>query len=90
MNYNAPLYGEIDMIARNVNEIIFVEVKTATQTKLGQPEDQIDDSKMEKLENAFEIYAAAQEVEWDYRFDIVSIFLGRKGPKIKHFKDCLA
>ena len=90
MNYNAPLYGEIDMIARNGNEIIFVEVKTATQTKLGQPEDQIDDSKMEKLENAFEIYAAAQEVEWDYRFDIISIFLGRKGPKIKHFKDCLA
>jgi ribonuclease HII/Holliday junction resolvase-like predicted endonuclease len=90
MNYSAPLYGEIDLIIRNGNEIIFVEVKTATQTKLGQPEDQIDDSKMEKLENAFEIYAAAQEEEWDYRFDIVSIILGKKGPMIKHFEDCLS
>jgi len=45
---------------------------------------------MEKLENAFEIYAAAQEEEWDYRFDIVSIILGKKGPMIKHFEDCLS
>ncbi|MFQ6607761.1 MAG: ribonuclease HII [Fidelibacterota bacterium] len=90
MNFNAAPYGEIDIVARNENEIIFVEVKTATQNKLGEPEDQVDEIKMKKLKNAFEIYAASYEEEVDYRFDIISVFLSRKGPKIKHFQDCLS
>ena len=89
MNFNAAPYGEIDVVANNALTTVFVEVKSATQTTLGELQDQIDESKLEKLSNAFESYIASHEQETDYRFDIITVLFGHGKPKIQHYKDCL-
>lgn len=89
MNYNAAPYGEIDIVAWNMESTIFVEVKTASQTKLGDPESQVDEKKIEKLENVFEIYTSRHDQEGEFRFDIITVLLGKGKPKIQHFIDCL-
>ncbi|MBL7047735.1 MAG: ribonuclease HII [Candidatus Marinimicrobia bacterium] len=90
MNYNASPYGEIDIIARNNDTLVFVEVKTVTQEKLGEPELKIDDQKIEKLERAFEVYLQVVEDDTDCRFDVMTVFLGKGRPVIKHYVSCLS
>ena len=48
MNFHTAPYGEIYIIARNDDITVFVEVKTATQTKFGELEEQVDEVKLEK------------------------------------------
>ena len=68
---------------------MFVEVKTVTQEKLGEPELKIDDQKIEKLERAFEVYLQVVEDDTDCRFDVMTVFLGKGRPVIKHYVSCL-
>ncbi len=89
MNFNASPYGEIDIIARNNDTLVFVEVKTVTQEKLGEPELKIDEQKIEKLERAFDVYLQAVENDTDCRFDVMTVFLGKGRPVIKHYVSCL-
>ena len=41
-------YGEVDIIAREANSVVFVEVKTRTSTNDGRPFEAVDIRKQEK------------------------------------------
>ena len=47
-NYHSR-FGEIDLIARNAQDLIFVEVKARSQTKYGQSHEVISNSKQKKI-----------------------------------------
>ncbi len=47
-NYRCP-YGEIDIVARKDDTLVFVEVRTKTTTLYGSPEESITRTKMEHL-----------------------------------------
>jgi len=49
-------YGEIDIIAKDDNEIVFVEVKLRTNTAFGTPEESITKAKKQRILNTI----------WDY------------------------
>jgi len=79
--------GEIDLIARAGNRLIFVEVKTRTSDAISFPERAVDGSKQRALIRAGREYARRANVAWsDVRFDVVAI-TGLKRPKIEHFED---
>src|SRR3989344_8697212 len=44
-------YGEIDIIARKEGRIIFVEVKTGTGTRFGQPYEAVQPHKVRKIQS---------------------------------------
>lgn len=71
-NYKC-VYGEIDIIARDDDCIVFVEIKTRRNTKEIMPEDSIGYSKKQHLLKSAEYYINALPVEINYRFDIISI-----------------
>ena len=66
--------GEIDIIARDNNCIVFVEVKTGSTNKYGPPEDRITMSKRKQLYKiANEFVNQNPKLETDFGFDAVII-----------------
>ncbi len=65
---------EIDLIAQDGKEIVFVEVKTYKDNKWGYPEDKVDYKKRKNLKRAGNQYILRYSPKTkSYRFDIVAI-----------------
>lgn len=86
-NYKTSV-GEIDIIARDGNTIVFVEVKTRTDDSFGYPFEAVNKKKRQKLKNLALLYLKRQVKESPVRFDVLSIFYtdGRER-EIEHIKD---
>ena len=82
-------FGEIDLIARRGDEILFVEVKTRTADRTGLPETAVDYHKLRHLQKAARIYLNSRGWNCFWRLDIISVELNReKGTaKIKWFNN---
>jgi putative endonuclease len=81
--------GEIDIIAKDKGEIVFVEVKTREMQKYLNtlPEENITYGKLAKLAKIANIYLKSKSLEnSDFRFDAISVWLDldNKLAKIKH------
>lgn len=78
--------GEADIIARDEEWLVFVEVKTRRNTDKGFPSDAVDARKREKYEKIALAYAAEYSgTEVPVRFDVVSIVvIGNGKAMIRH------
>lgn len=78
--------GEADIIARDEEWLVFVEVKTRRNTDKGFPSDAVDARKREKYERIALAYAAEYSgTEVPVRFDVVSIVvIGNGKAMIRH------
>ncbi|MBT4578553.1 MAG: ribonuclease HII [Candidatus Marinimicrobia bacterium] len=89
MNRNCPPHGEIDIIAKNGNEFVFIEVKTAYKTHPNSLDEKVDSNKLKKISHAIFKYQEDTEQIDDFRIDCVSVLLQNKKPIIKHFEGIL-
>jgi len=89
MNRNCPPHGEIDIIARNHDEIVFVEVKTAFKTNPDLLDEKVNHDKLKKISHAIYQYQKETEQIDDIRIDCISVILQKKKPIIKHFEGIL-
>ena len=83
-------YGEVDIIAQDDKTTVFVEVKTRTSTKDGQPFEAVDLRKQEKITRiALAWLKKHGRLEQRARFDVVSILWPdtRGEPQIQHFRN---
>jgi len=78
---------EIDIIAKDGDEIVIVEVKTRSTDFFGYPEDAVDEKKENFLIRATESYIETNNINVDTRFDIVAITHNAKSTKIYHIVD---
>ncbi len=76
--------GEIDLIVKKGDLMIFVEVKTRNNLKFGTPEQFVSQRQQEVIIETANAYVS--EVDWQgpIRFDIVAIVPGKE---IMHFED---
>lgn len=75
---------EADIIAYYEGTLVFVEVKTRQNDKLGQPEEAVTRSKQRgyiKLANAYMLQHRRQE---EVRFDVISIIINSTDFQLKH------
>ncbi|MBL4593716.1 MAG: YraN family protein [Flavobacteriales bacterium] len=78
---------EIDIIAINQEEIIFVEVKTRSTDVFGAPEEAVTQTKQQHLINGADYYIQEKEIDLECRFDVISIILNSNQKEIKHIKN---
>ena len=89
LNFRTP-EGEIDIIAKNKEGIVFTEVKTRSNTSLEYPEEAITDTKLEHMLNCAEWYMIQHpELDDNWRIDVIAI-IGRmveQNPSIEWFQN---
>ncbi len=80
--------AEVDIIAYNGRQIIFVEVKTRTTDVHGQPEESVGEEKQKSLFKVAEAWLYERKMDGaPVRFDVISILMKpKKQPDIKHFE----
>ena len=65
--------SEIDLIVLRNNQLVFVEVKTKSQSRFGAPEAAIDQKKIRMLLQGAEHYILEQDWRGPIRFDVISV-----------------
>lgn len=73
-------YGEIDLVAEDEHDLIFVEVKTRRGTAFGLPEEAVTHRKQQKIVQVASYYLdlhACSDRSW--RIDVVAVQLSKNG-----------
>jgi putative endonuclease len=79
--------AEADIIARDGEHLVIVEVKTREDASFGPPERAIDEEKRRHLLRVARAYARRTETPWErVRFDLVTVVLTIP-PEINLFRD---
>jgi len=81
-------FGEIDIVAKDKKELVFVEVRTKIGDTYGSPEDSLTKNKLRRLRQNAIGYVNKNNWKGDYRIDAVCIVLAHneddKPEKIEH------
>jgi len=78
--------GEIDLVAREGNYLVFVEVKSRSSEAFGTPEEAITVAKRRRLIRTAQKYLLEHPTELEVRFDVVTLFRG----KAKLYRDAFS
>lgn len=79
--------GEIDIIAKDKDYIVFVEVKARMSGMFGDPAEAVTETKQYKIRSVASVYLMQKgKTEANCRFDVVAV-LGDEDADIRHIKD---
>ena len=77
--------GEIDIIAKQKEVFIFIEVKTRRSTAFGMPSEAVNYRKQTKIINtALQYLAFTHNQSCPFQFDIIEVLLTAPWPSINH------
>ncbi len=79
--------NEIDILARDGNFLVVVEVKTRRSSYFGEPEEFVSRAKQRALIKAANGYIQKKNIDLETRFDIVSVLFAGKSYTVKQIKD---
>ncbi len=86
-NYRC-IFGEIDLVATDQDEIVFVEVKSRRSKDFGNPEAAVDIKKQKKISRIAMNYLAEKELgDHNARFDVVAIHFLPEGERVEIIKN---
>ncbi len=80
-------FGEIDIIARTAQYIVFVEVKTRSTGAIARPMEFVDAPKQKRIQKTAMLYLAGHPTGLQPRFDVVEVFLEGDQTKIRHLEN---
>lgn len=85
-------FGEIDIVARDGDEVVFVEVKARTSAEWGAPEESVTPAKQRKICRTALAFAGRHKLrDRPLRFDVVAVLLeDPEKPRFTLYKDAFA
>lgn len=80
--------NELDIVASTDREIVFIEVKTRSNTNFGEPEDAVTEEKQKSLFKVADAWLHERRLDGaPIRFDVISIIKpGEKDQKLRHIE----
>ena len=86
-NYRCPL-GEVDIVARDGESLVFVEVKSRRSDKFGVPQLAVGAKKQEKLSKIALYYLKEKRLHGrQARFDVVAVRILSEGNRVELIKN---
>lgn len=80
--------GEIDIIAKDKEEIVIIEVKTRKCLEYGKPAEAVDNNKRKHIYKAAEYYLYIKRLEKAYvRIDVIEVYIKENKYYINHIKN---
>ncbi|MBT6807889.1 MAG: YraN family protein, partial [Flavobacteriales bacterium] len=77
--------AEIDIIGQLKDTLVFVEVKCRKSEFFGRPEQAINHKKESLYKLTAEHYLEVNDLEYEVRFDVISIIHNNNKTEIEHF-----
>lgn len=90
-NWRCPI-GEVDIVARDGDWLVLVEVRTRRGTRFGRPEESIGRVKQDKLVALGQYYAQVTGWPGPWRIDVVAVELGPDDAagRVTHYPNAVA
>ena len=86
-NYRCPL-GEIDLILERNSTLVFIEVKTRSSNRYGEPWEAVTPTKQERIRRVATWYLREQELNpAAFRFDVFTVLLGCQPWQYRWFQE---
>lgn len=86
-NYRMRM-GEIDIIARDGEYLVFVEVKTRRSSRYGSPFDAVDFRKQQQIAKVALAYMSRHGLtEVAVRFDVIAVYLSDGAPRVEQIQN---
>lgn len=79
--------AEVDIIAKDGETLVFVEVKTRSNDTTQKPQEAIGRKKQKLMVKAATVYAEKINHDWEIRFDVIAIIHYKNPPTINHIVD---
>lgn len=81
-------FGEIDLIAQDGDEVVFVEVKARATPTFGYPEDSVTPEKIRHILRVAQSYLEEKkQTESPWRIDVLAVEYDQNPPKVTHLKN---
>lgn len=79
--------GEIDIIALDKKEIVFIEVKTRTSNKYGAPSEAVNKIKQKHMLQTIKYYLYIRNLSDEFiRIDVIEVYINNNVYKVNHIK----
>ena len=78
---------EIDIIARDGDELVIVEVKARSGLRYEHPSEAVTNTKIKRIVEAADAYIIQNDIELDTRFDVITVIFVDQKFELEHFKD---
>ena len=82
--------GEIDIIAKEDDEIVFIEVKTRSSVICGRPSEAVNKLKKKHLIQTIKYYLYLNKLEdKNIRIDVIEVYISKNNVWINHIKQII-
>lgn len=79
--------AELDIIAKEKDCLVIVEVKSRSSTAFERPQDAVTMSKQKRIVKAADAYILEKDIHLECRFDVISVLFEGNKFKIEHMED---
>lgn len=80
-------HHEIDIIAKDGEMLVIVEVKTRATSVFGEPEIAVNKQKQRSIVRAADAYIQQKDLDIETRFDVISVIITPNEKRIFHIDD---
>ena len=79
--------NNIDIIAKDKDEYVFIEVKTRSNIKFGRPKEAVNEPKQKHIYKSTKFYLYLHKLNNAFiRFDVIEVYFTNERYKLKHLK----
>jgi len=79
--------NEVDLVYKNQNKVVFVEVKTRQTAEIGPPWKSVTRQKQNQIIKCAHHYMVSKDLDAEVQFDIISIVHNAHGTFIEHIEE---